>query len=334
MKKNVLLAAALMTSMFAVAQEAASTEEVVGRKGQPVLPKAGDIALGFNAFPVIDMLVQAAKIGSNSNTNQNSANTVQFTQNAGQNIVGKYFLDATSAVRFRFGLNSTVRTDRNLVQDSKAVYDASLSNIPEEVLEASLLRVEDVRYNKTNQFTLALGYEKRRGYRRLVGFYGAEIGFSRANAKAEYTYGNDFSDQFNTVFTSDFGSPLGGFTGTQTQQYDNFTPISRPNSVKVSGAWAFGARGFIGIEYFVFPKISIAAEYGFGYSFGATKRLTRNQETYLQGSTGAMVVKQEEVEIESADAQRGFGVDNGANSVFNRTSFGGSSASLTLLFHF
>lgn len=333
MKKNVLLAAALMTSMFAVAQEAASTEEVVGRKGQPVLPKAGDIALGFNAFPVIDMLVQAAKIGSNSNTNQNSANTVQFTQNAGQNIVGKYFLDATSAVRFRFGLNSTVRTDRNLVQDSKALYDATLSNIPEEVREASLLRVEDVRYNKTNQFTLALGYEKRRGYRRLVGFYGAEIGFSRANAKAEYSYGNDFSDQFDTQFTTDFGSPFGGFTSVSTQGY-NSNLVSRPNSVKVSGAWAFGARGFIGVEYFVFPKISVAAEYGFGYSFGATKRLTRTQETYLQGSTGAMVVKEEEIEIESADAQRGFGVDNGANSVFNRTSFGGSSASLTLLFHF
>jgi hypothetical protein len=333
MKKNVLLAAALMTSMFAVAQEAASTEEVVGRKGQPVLPKAGDIALGFNAFPVIDMLVQAAKIGSNSNNSQNSANTVQFAQNAGQNIVGKYFLDATSAVRFRFGLNSTVRTDRNLVQDSKAAYDASLSNIPEEVLEASLLRVEDVRYNKNNQFTLALGYEKRRGYRRLVGFYGAEIGFSRANAKAEYTYGNDFSDTYDTQFTTDFNSPFGGFTSVSTQQY-NAAQVSRPNSIKVSGAWAFGARGFIGVEYFVFPKISIAAEYGFGYSFGATKRLTRNQETYLQGATGAMVVKQEEIEIESPDASRGFGVDNGANSVFNRTSFGGSSASLTLLFHF
>jgi len=333
MKKNVLLAAALMTSMFAVAQEAASTEEVVGRKGQPVLPKAGDIALGFNAFPVIDFIVQAGKIGSNATIQQNSSNTVQFTQNANQNIVGKYFLDATSAVRFRFGLNSTARTDRNLVQDSKAAYDASLSNIPEEVLEASLLRVEDVRYNKTNQFTLALGYEKRRGYRRLVGFYGAEIGFSRANAKAEYTYGNDFSDTYDTQFTSDFGSPFGGFTGTQTQGY-NSTQVSRPNSIKVSGAWAFGARGFIGVEYFVFPKISVAAEYGFGYSFGATKRLTRNQEVYLQGSTGAMVVKQEEIEIESPDASRGFGVDNGVNSVFNRTSFGGSSASLTLLFHF
>lgn len=333
MKKNVLLAAALMTSMFAVAQEAASTEEVVGRKGQPVLPKAGDIALGFNAFPVIDFLVQAGKIGSNATIQQNSNNGVQFTQNASQNIVGKYFLDANSAVRFRFGLNSTVRTDRNLVQDSKAVYEASLSNLPEEVREASLLRVEDVRYNKTNQFTLALGYEKRRGYRRLVGFYGAEIGFSRANAKAEYTYGNDFSDQFNTQYTTDFGSPFGGFTNAATQNY-NGTDISRPNSVKVSGAWAFGARGFIGVEYFVFPKISVAAEYGFGYSLGATKRLTRTQETYLQSSTGATVVKEEEIEIESPDASRGFGVDNGANSVFNRTSFGGSSASLTLLFHF
>jgi len=332
MKKNVLLAATLMTSMFAVAQEAASTEEVVGRKGQPVLPKAGDIALGFNAFPVIDFLAEAAKIGSN-NGNNDADGTVNFTQNAWQNIVGKYFLDANTAVRFRFGLNSTSRTDRNLVQDSKALYDATLSNIPEEMLEASNLKVEDVRYSKDNQFTLALGYEKRRGYRRLVGFYGAEIGFSRANTKADYTYGNDFSDQYNTVYTTDFNNVFQNFGYyTQTQSYNG--QATRTTSLKQSGAWAFGARGFIGVEYFVFPKISVAAEYGFGYSFGATKRLTRTQETYLQGSTGGMVVKQEEIEIESPDASRGFGVDNGANSVFNRTSFGGSSASLTLLFHF
>jgi len=326
MKKNVLLAAALMSSVFAVAQEASSSEEVLSKKGHPVLPKAGDIALGFNAFPVIDFLGQVVRIGSNNGVN-GSNSTVAFTQNANNNIVGKYFLDDKTAIRVRFGLNSTSRTDRNLVLDSKAIFAAE-SGTQEEQQAASLLRVEDTRYSKTNNFTLALGYEKRRGYRRLVGVYGAELGFSRQNSKNDFVYANDFSNEFTTHYTT------GGGFATQSTQNPNGGTVTRINSEKTAGQWAFGVRGFIGIEYFVFSKISIAAEYGFGYSFGATKRLTRTQETYLQGSTGAMVVKEEEIDIDSPDASRGFGVDNGINSIFNRSTIGGSSASLSLLFHF
>lgn len=90
MMKKTLFAAALISSVLANAQDTSTDPTLVkNRRGQEVLPKAGDIALGFNAVPVIDFLVQSVKVGAVSGTS--AGTTSQFTQNAGQQIVGKYF---------------------------------------------------------------------------------------------------------------------------------------------------------------------------------------------------------------------------------------------------
>lgn len=173
---------------------------------------------------------------------------------------------------------------------------------------------------------IAIGYEKRRGYGRLVGFYGGEIGISRAAQKDKRSYGNAFSDQYSTVFTNNFG------TGGTTTQNPAGTS-TRILEEKIDAQWGIGARAFIGVEYFVFAKISIAAEYGFGYSFSRSKNLTRTQETYLVGQNGPTVVE-EVVDTRSPNTSRGFGVDNGINSTLNKAGIGGSTASVSLLFHF
>lgn len=325
MMKKTLFAAALISSVLANAQDTSTDPTLVkNRKGQEVLPKAGDIALGFNAVPVIDFLVQSVKVGAVSGTS--AGTTSQFTQNAGQQIVGKYFLDPRTAIRARFGFNSLGTTQTNLVQDSKAVYEASLSGTPDDVRAASLLNVEDKRSFVQNNLVLAVGYEKRRGYGRLVGFYGGEIGVSRTAQKETRTYGNEFSDLYNTVFTNNFTS------GATTTQNPTGT-ATRLTSEKIDATWGIGARAFIGVEYFVFAKISIAAEYGFGYSFARSKNLERKQDTYLVGQNGPTVVE-EKVDTKSPNTTRGFGVDNGINSTLNKAGIGGSTASVSLLFHF
>ncbi len=326
MKKKALFAAVMISTVLANAQEGTSVDPTVikNRKGQEVLPKAGDIALGFNAVPVIDFLVQSIKVGAVSGTS--AGTTSQFTQNAGQQIVGKYFLDGKTAIRARFGFNSLSTTQTNLVQDSKAVYAASLSGTPEDIRAASILTVEDKRSFVQNNLVLAVGYEKRRGYGRLVGFYGAEIGVSRTAQKESRSYGNEFSDQYNTVFTNNFVS---GATSVQNPA----GTATRLKEEKIDATWGIGARGFIGVEYFVFAKISIAAEYGFGYSFARSKNLQRKQDTYLVGQNGPTVVE-EKVDTKSPSTSRGFGVDNGINSTLNKAGIGGSTASVSLLFHF
>lgn len=327
MNKNVLFAAVMCSAIFASAQDTSTDPTLVkNRKGQEVLPKAGDIGLGFNAVPVIDFLVQSVKVGAQGNLGATAGTTSQFTQNAGQQIVGKYFLDARTAVRARFGFNTLGTTQTNLVQDSKSVYEAALSGNPDAVRAASILTVQDKRSFVQNNLMIAVGFEKRRGYGRLVGFYGAELGVSRAAQKDKYTYGNEFSNTYPTVFTNNFA------TGATTTQGVAGT-TSRTIEEKIDAQWGIGARGFVGIEYFVFAKISIAAEYGFGYSFSRSKNLERKQETYMIGQAGPTVIE-ETIDTRSPNTSRGFGVDNGINSTLNKAGIGGSTASLSLMFHF
>ncbi len=327
--KKTLFAAVMITSVVANAQDTSTDPTLVkNRKGQEVLPKAGDIGLGFNAFPVIDFLVQSVKLGAQGNVGTTAGTSVAFTQNAGQQIVGKYFLDPTSAVRARFGFNTLGLTQTNLVQDSKAIFDASKSGTPDDIRAASLLTVEDKRSFVQNNLVLAIGFEKRRGYGRLVGFYGAEIGVSRTAQKDERAYGNAFSDKYQTTFTNNFGT---GATTIQNPALLGTT--TRITSEKIEATWGVGARAFVGIEYFVFAKISIAAEYGFGYSFARSKSLQRKQDTYINGQTGPTLIE-ETIDTKSPSTSRGFGVDNGINSTLNKAGIGGSTASLTLMFHF
>lgn len=327
MNKNVLFAAVMCSAIFASAQDTSTDPTLVkNRKGQEVLPKAGDIGLGFNAVPVIDFLVQSVKVGAQGNLGATAGTTSQFTQNAGQQIVGKYFLDARTAVRARFGFNTLGTTQTNLVQDSKSVYEASLGGNPDDIRAASILTVQDKRSFVQNNLMIAVGFEKRRGYGRLVGFYGAELGISRAAQKDKRTYGNEYSNTYPTVFTNNF------VTGATTTQGIAGT-TSRTLEEKIDAQWGIGARAFVGIEYFVFAKISIAAEYGFGYSFARSKSLERKQETYMIGQAGPTVVE-ETIDTRAPNTSRGFGVDNGINSTLNKAGIGGSTASLSLMFHF
>lgn len=88
-------------------------------------------------------------------------------------------------------------------------------------------------------FTAGIGKEFRRGSNRLQGYYGygALVGFG----------------------SSDSESPYEGFTGTQTINESNFM---------------FGGEGFIGVEYFVKPKMSLGAEYSHNVTFTSSSTTT------------------------------------------------------------
>jgi hypothetical protein len=102
----------------------------------------------------------------------------------------------------------------------------------------------------------------------------------------------------------------------------------------------YGVRGFIGIEYFFFPKISIAAEYGWGYAITTRHGATSKQEVYNNGQNGPEVIT-ETVDTDSREVLKGFSVDNNNGSIFSmnntlggNTSLSGGAGALTLLFHF
>jgi hypothetical protein len=114
--------------------------------------------------------------------------------------------------------------------------------------------------NSGFNLNLGLGKEWRRGKTRLQGFYGADVvlGIRSSGTKTEYT------DSNNSLFNS-------------------------TTDVKNGLGLKLGARGFLGAEYFLFPKISIGAQYTYNVMInvsGASKTTTTNSVTSTE-SKGA-----------------------------------------------
>jgi hypothetical protein len=89
----------------------------------------------------------------------------------------------------------------------------------------------------TTNITIGGGIQKWRGYDRLRAFYGGEILFGIGTDKTTYSYGNALSNE---------------------------NQDTRKLTYKLGNEYAFTLRGFIGVEYFIAPKISLNAEFGWG----------------------------------------------------------------------
>ncbi len=339
MKKTVLIVTTLLSTMLTYSQEPNPGDAVVkNKKGNPILPKKGDIALGFNAIPAMDLLFNSLRyvsiMGNSAPAALNvAANSNQFVQASNNQIVGKYFLDDKTAIRVRIGMNTLSGTFINQVQDAQAMYKATLGTA-QDIQAASLIRVQDkLTYSKSN-IMFSVGYEKRRGYRRLQGFYGAEFAVGGTSARQSVTYGNAFSDVYNVDYTSNFNSStVSTQSPTSGRTVRNLTTHER-------GGIRLGVRGFIGIEYFVFAKISVAAEYGWAYSILTQRGAKSTQEVFVNGQNGPSVSK-ETVNQDNSQVTKGFSVDNNSGNVFSmnntlggNTALSGGAGAITLIFHF
>lgn len=115
--------------------------------------------------------------------------------------------------------------------------------------------MEDVTKNSGFNVRLGAGKEWRRGYGRLQGVYGGEALLSVRSNKTTNEYGNDIEDEF----------PTGGSRTTETKSGLNF---------------GIGVRGFLGVEYFIAPKMSLGAEYGYALTFNTQANGESTDETY------------------------------------------------------
>ncbi len=120
-----------------------------------------------------------------------------------------------------------------------------------------------------------MGKEWRKGSSRLQGYYGADI------------LGGLFIDRDLTKtvsYKSDNGK----------RGAEDFTTRLRANSYELG----VGARAFVGVEYFIFPKVSLGAEYnltgflsynfGKGGSFDSTAEGFEEPETFRTGGGGKL----------------------------------------------
>lgn len=198
MKKKVLLIAALFTAGISFTQA-----QMTSKKGTPILPEAGDYALGFNANSLTSYAGNLLNGGSNGSL-QPLGLAVGATT-----ITGKYFVDANKAYRGMLQLDFGSNTVTTPTDDLSAGAAAGA-------------KVDDEVKTSNMGITIGGGIEMRRGQGRLQGVYGPMALIQLGSSSTENTYGNSLdlspagsSRNTSTKTGSTFGFGVGGFAGVE-----------------------------------------------------------------------------------------------------------------------
>ncbi len=318
MKKSVLVIAlaAGITSAFA--------QDLTSKKGEPMLPEANDWAISLNADPIFRFVGNAFS----GATNTNQAPAVEWL-NGNQTIIGKKFIDEKTAYRVLVRLGFTNQTFKNSVQDDAQ----DLSTV---IFPSIPAMVTDKYKHSTTNIAIGAGKEWRRGKTRLQGFYGADVMIWMASSKDKMTYGNTMtgnptsvtqtSTPLSTTWDTD---PTSGNFGTGTS-----SPLSKRMTQQKSGmTLGIGIRGFIGAEYFIFPKIAVGAEYGWGLGYQMTGKGSKTTEEQGLDASGNNIVGTVERKTEG-NSKLGIDTDLNQGNMFGFKGSNTGTASLRVTFHF
>jgi hypothetical protein len=307
MKKSVLVIA------LAFGVTGAFAQDLTSKKGEPILPEAEDWAISMDANPIFNYVGNAFN-GSTSNSAPGTG-----WLNSDQTIIGKKFIDEKNAYRALIRLGFTSQTTKANIGDATVTTAPTYPAVP--------AMVEDKMKASNTNIALGVGKEMRRGKTRLQGYYGADAMIWISMSKTKYEYGNALST----------GTPAVG-VGSSTNFGTNITSDTYGNAARVTSnksgmTFGLGVRGFIGAEYFVFPKISIGAEYGWGIGFQASGKGKKEVES-IGGTTPAVGTQETET---AGSSKFGFDTDinNGTMFGWNGSGSGSTgSGSLRVTFHF
>lgn len=232
MKKILSISLGLLLTGVSIAQ---SNDQIQNKKGVDMMPVKGEFAIGAG----IGMSTLTGYFGDMfNNANNNNLGSSLFRSNGlgGTMVFGKYMISDNNAIRAGFANNGYDNSYKYEVYDDR-------SNNPDSLV------VDNFRENSSST-TLSVGYEFRRGKTRLRGIYGADALMSWSGGYHEtYTYGNALSYQ-NMAPTTQWGNQ-----GERTLTTDGGT------------TFGLGVRGFVGVEYFVAPKICIGTEFGWSINY-------------------------------------------------------------------
>ncbi len=231
--KKIIISLAIILGGFVAVSAQYSGDKLTNKNGLAILPEAGDIALGIEANPFLGY------IGNLFNSSTQNTNP-SFSGLSDQTIYVKYFLSDLSALRLKLGFD--FGTDRK--SQAVSIDDANSLN--------NLNSVIDYRFNRSRELSLSVGYEMRRGYNRLQGFYGAELGLGFTNNFTTYQYGNEMTAMNQAPTTASFTGNENSIANRTLERYDGKT-------------FNAGLNAFVGVEYFFAPKMSVGGELGLGF---------------------------------------------------------------------
>lgn len=309
MKKSIALVAMSfgVTSIFA--------QDLTSKKGEPILPEAGDYAISIDANPFLNYVGNF--FGKTAN---NVAPSWNFL-NGNNMIIGKKFKDANTAYRAGIRIGLSNNTTKNELADASVAAPA-YPTLP--------TMKEDVMKSGNTSIGLMVGIEKRKGKTRLQGLYGADFMIWTSSMKEKYTYGQTIDPTgsvvaMNTVNASNTSS----FNGGANMYAPNGAASGRILSKKTSNGLGFGLRAFVGAEYFILPKISLGGEFGWGFGF-----MTGGKTTTITETTGTVSGNNSKNEI-TEEMKNGakFALDTDLNNT-GTGSILAPSASLRLNLHF
>jgi hypothetical protein len=224
-------------------QSADQTSGLVSKKGIAILPEKGEFSLGIDATPFLNYL---GSVIMNWGSGYAAPSISVPSETYAIGISAKYMLSNKSALRLNFYTNETTQKD---------YYSVAKSDLTPNLLSPQY--VEDVVTSNNESSTLTIGLEMRRGKSRVQGIYGIDAILGTNNSQVYYDYGNDMTVDFTTpaIAVNSYGS-LGERLIRNTTT-NNFI---------------FGARGFIGVEFFVGPKLSLGGELGYTVRYRTESR--------------------------------------------------------------
>ena len=266
----------LLICFFAVSAFAQNEEPKEEKK---YFPEAGNIGIGIDGGPVFNYL------GNMFNGTED--NTLNLNSNM---LYVRYFIADNAAIRGVLRINNATTVNRFYVRDDAAFFADPLSQ----------KQLEDVMTLKNRDMMFRIGYQGFRGYKRLLGFYGADLGFRYQKTKTINEYGNQMTE----------------LNPTPTTNWGNLSPrtLEQNNGSQKS----IFAGVFTGAEYYFLPKMCIGAE--FGLSYGTT----------FESQSSA---KQERM-VGSIHVEEDIAVDPGSRWSATNTEFPYTYGSFYFMFHF
>ncbi len=277
-----------------------SAQDLTSKKGSPILPEAGDWGIGIDGTPFFNYLGNFFGKGGSTTVTTGTVQTASHYTNQAPtwnflannfSISGKKFIDAKTAYR------ATVRLGFNNVTTKNQSVDRSITAAP--VYPAVPFKIENTWKQSYTNVGVSFGIEKRRGKTRLQGFYGVEGGIGFSSGKNVYKYGNALSTSSKNPVSVDVnGDGFGVTTTTAGVVANNITKDTYGNDARIkqekSGfGFEIGARAFVGAEFFIAPKMSIAGEFGWGIGYGFSGKTKTTMESIGNNGTELVVGNQE-----------------------------------------
>tara|TARA_B100001057_G_scaffold335806_1_gene336531 strand:+ start:188 stop:1111 length:924 start_codon:yes stop_codon:yes gene_type:complete len=241
MKKKLRFYLGLFLTILVVNSNA---QEILTNKNNKVmLPEEGDWSISVDATSFIKFAADLAHVGGEMGA---TAPTFDGLNNEAKtySISGRQFLTSSKAKRFSLRVFMDNIRESVFVNPNGFQGDPWPNNISDN-------QVKDIKAVSDFMFALGNGIEYRKGTKRLQGYYGYEGMIAIQAGRTKYNYGNDVDS--SGFISNDFGGNINGVRRT----------TKNTNGMNIS----LGARGFIGAEYFVVPKISVGGEFGWGLGF-------------------------------------------------------------------